>query len=249
MDGGDFTVRISPCVADFRPSELCPSIEYGNKEKIEELARAIEIEKQKKEERNRIITDGSKYYFIMDDGYLKEVKLDSKYYDDDWDTWTCYDAQTVEEAKKFRKYETAENFLDKRIDDYSGLERIDGITENAIVVSSNQLINGEVKTKTDISALFGKRKDNIKDTEDDADIEDNITYTLVAEDGKEFSYTTEYQDPESREDYTEMPIWDQAVEYSNQKGFKKLRADEGDRTFIWTKNEDGEFEYNDDESI
>lgn len=251
---GEFRIRFSPYFSSISDT-IDPYIEYGNKEQIEEFARAIKIEKQKAKYKKETMNDGSKYYFILENDYLQRVKLDAKYYDDDWNTWTCYSAKTVEEAKKFRKYESAENFLDKRIDDYSGMERIDGITENALIVSSNQLISGKVKTKTDISALFGKGKNNIKDVEnntdieDDTDVEDDITYTLVAEDGKEFSYTTEYQDPESREDYTEMPIWDQAVQYSNQKGFKKLEANEGDRTFVWTKNEDGEFEYNDNESI
>ena len=243
-----FEVELSPHISDFN-SLLNPRIRCVSKETFNEIIRKQNAEKQKAKQKKETMNDGSKYYFILENDYLQKVELDAKYYDDDWNTWTCYSAKTVEEAKKFRKYESAENFLDKRIDDYSGEERIDGITENARIVSSNQLISGKVKTKTDISALLGKRMNNIKDDEENTDVEDNITYTLVAEDGKEFSYTTEYQDPESREDYTEMPIWNQAVQYSNQKGFKKLEANEGDRTFVWTKNEDGEFEYNDNESI
>lgn len=202
--------------------------------------------------RNPVKHDGSKYYYLLSDGYLQEVEKDSKYYDDDPSTWTCYNAETIKTARKFKSYDTADKFLDKRYDTYTGNYRIEGLSDDTQIVSLNQLISGEVSTSTDLLSYKNTINPAVDNTpqeepeETDDTLSDEFSYTLTAEDGKTFTYTEpDYKNPEEAPYYEDMPIWDEVVEYSNSKGFTKIVSTDADRYLTWTRDEDGDWEFND----
>lgn len=200
----------------------------------------------------RVSNDGSKSYYILDDGYLQEVVKDNKYYDSDLITWSCYNAKTIKTARKFKSFDSATNFLNKDYDYYSDTHRISGLTANVEVVSLNQLLSGEITTKTDLSSLKSIKPSKLieEPEEDDDTLSDEVTYTLTAEDGKVFTYTEpEYKNPEEAPNYEDMPIWNDIVKYSEDKGFTEIKSTDIDRVLVWTRDEDGNWFYNEEKSI
>lgn len=136
--------------------DLSLSINYSsNIERINRYIMQKEKERKEREYRDRISEDGSKCYFLLKDDYLQEVIKDQKYYSHDLTTYSCYNADDSEDAKEFKSYDSAERFLGRRINKY-GDEIISGLSNNTKIVSLNQLLSGEIKTKTDISFYLDK---------------------------------------------------------------------------------------------
>lgn len=183
------------------------------------------------------------YYLLnRDTGYLLAIEKTSGYYSDDPSEYIAENAQNINEAKRFRKYESAERMADKgKGYGYPPiLHYYDNPRESLHlkIVSLNQLINGEVTTKTDLSSI--KQNDTkVDDNEDDEEFESNeVEYTFTAEDGKGFTCTVEYEDEPVFED---MPAFIEAVEYSEDKGFNKITSMYGDISIEWIRDEDGEW--------